>query len=391
MAQLDAGLRLRKNMEITRIQTELLRGAASIALNKEFDHLLYIGDLPLPEEVIKTKSNARRKLVQAVTSDVQRQVLDAMGVKTLSLPVYDIARADRFKIALVRGIAERVFKDGEVVLGLIGRNSASYPDTIMAVTIGGDDEDRVDTGFGVIGDERIPSAVLESVVNLAVEIARDGWEGHPLGTIMVLGDTPAVMEKSKQLTLNPFQGYSETEKNILNSEVREAIKSFAVLDGAFIIREDGVVVAAGRYLKFNEQAEFNVPLGLGARHMAAAGISQDTKAVAVVISETTGTVRVFQDGKCVLKLQCEQRVRSEVPEVGMLLPRPKISASEAAAVAAVAAEATKNEEIVNKGDEIKIAEDSSRDPRDRKDSKERKKVKEQKRSSDPRSKIQKKR
>lgn len=294
---------------ITTVQAEFLRAAASIVTKKEFDHVLYIGDLPLPSDVVKIKSIARRKLVQAVTSEAQRQVIEAMGTETVALPNYDIARPERFKIALVAGIAKGLFKDGEVVLGMIGRTPTSYPDTLMVVTIGGDDEDSVDTGFGVVGTDRIPSTILESVIDLAVDIARDGWEGHPLGTLLVVGDTSVVMEKSRQLTLNPFQGYSESEKNILNPEVRDAIKNFAVLDGAFVIREDGVVLAAGRYLNIDDQSEVAVPLGLGARHMAAAGISLDTEAIAVVVSETTGVARVFQTGRCVLEIHPEQRTR----------------------------------------------------------------------------------
>ena len=293
---------------ITPTQAELLRAAAAIVAKKEFHHLLYIGDLPLPEDLIRAKSTARKKLVQAVTSGTQQQVVQAMGIETLWLPAYDIGRPERFKIALVGGIAKGLFRDEEVVLGMIGRGPTSYPDTIYVVSIG-DEGDTVNTGFGVVGTDRIPSTILESVIDLAVEIARDGWEGRPLGTLIVVGDTAAVMEKSRQLTLNPFQGYSESEKNILNPDVRDAIRNFAVLDGAFVIREDGVVLAAGRYLKFDEQAEFEVPLGLGARHMAAAGISRVTDAIAIVVSETTGATRVFQGGQCALELHPESRSR----------------------------------------------------------------------------------
>jgi diadenylate cyclase len=301
--------------KITAVQGELIRAACSVAAKKEFDHLLYVGDLPLPEDLVKAKSTARKKLVQAVASEVQLQVIEAMGIQTIALPVYDMTRAEKFKIAVVSAIAKGMFKQGEVVLGLLGRRSTSYPDTMLVVTIGSADSDSaVDTGFGVVGEERIPSAVLEQLIDLAVGIAVDGWEGHPLGTLLVVGDTAAVMEKSKQLTLNPFQGYSEAEKNILDPEVRNAIRNFAVLDGAFVIREDGVVLAAGRYLRFDEGIEFKVPLGLGARHVAAAGISQDTEAVAIVVSETTGEVRVFQKGLCMLHINPQQRLRRDVVE-----------------------------------------------------------------------------
>jgi DNA integrity scanning protein DisA with diadenylate cyclase activity len=291
---------------ITPLQQELIVAAAAMAAKKEIDHLLYVGDLPLPEDLVKARSMARKKLVQAVSSEAQRQVIEAMGIPTIALPVFDMARAERFKIALVGGLAKNTFKNGQVVLGILGRRPASYPDSLFIVTIGSDAE-SIDTGFQVVGTSRVPSTILETLIDLAMSIAVDGWEGHPLGTLMVVGDTAAVMEKSKQLTLNPFQGYSEAEKNVLNPEVRHAIKNFAVLDGAFVIREDGVVLAAGRYVKFDENKEFKVPLGLGARHVAAAGISQDTEALAIVVSETTGEVRVFQKGRCVMQMSPQQR------------------------------------------------------------------------------------
>jgi diadenylate cyclase len=292
---------------ITPLQEELILAACAMVAKKEFDHLLYVGDMPLPEDLVKARSVARKKLIQAVSSKVQCQVLNAMGIATISLPIYDLTRAERFKIALVGGLSQGVFKQGDVVLGLLGRRPTNYPDSLLIVTLGADGEDGADTGFGMVGSSRIPSSILESVIELALSIAVDGWEGRPLGTLMVVGDSSAVMEKSKQITLNPFQGYSESEKNILNPEVRNAIRNFAVLDGAFVIREDGVVLAAGRYVKFDESQEFKVPLGLGARHVAAAGISQDTDAVAIVVSETLGEVRIFQKGRCVMHLTPQLR------------------------------------------------------------------------------------
>ncbi|MFL5456398.1 MAG: DNA integrity scanning protein DisA nucleotide-binding domain protein, partial [Myxococcales bacterium] len=47
----------------------------------------------------------------------------------------------------------------------------------------------------------------------------------------------------------------------------------------------------------------NLPLGLGARHAAAAGITVETRAIAVSVSQSSGTVRVFKEGKAVLELQ----------------------------------------------------------------------------------------
>ena len=44
-------------------------------------------------------------------------------------------------------------------------------------------------------------------------------------------------------------------------------------------------------------------MGLGTRHAAAASISKATKALAVVVSQSSGTVRLFQNGEVVLHIE----------------------------------------------------------------------------------------
>jgi DNA integrity scanning protein DisA with diadenylate cyclase activity len=283
----------------TATQHEIIRAAVALATKSSVDHLLYVGDLPLPEESFRGKPRARKKLVQAVVGVSQREVIEATGIPVLPLPDYDLGRPEKLKIALVSGIARGLYKEGDVVVGLLARKPAAMPDSILVVTVGQEEEDG---SFGFLQADSVSAGVMDALIELAVSIGVEGWEGRPVGALFVVGDSSTVMEKSRQLTLNPFQGYSEDEKNIMNPDVRHALHAFAVLDGAFIVREDGVVVAAGRYLNFDEEKELDVPLGLGARHMAAAGISRDTEAIAIVVSQTSGSVRVFRRGKAALEL-----------------------------------------------------------------------------------------
>src|SRR5882672_1622486 len=280
-------------------QLELIKAAVALASKAHIDHLLYVGDLPLPEEIFRGKPRARKKLVQAVVGGSQRALIEAEGIPVLPLPEYDLGRAEKLKIALVSGIARGIYKEGDVVIGLLSRKPASMPDSILAVTVGQDEDD---SSFGFLQAEGVSAGVMDALLDLAVSIGVEGWEGRPVGALFVVGDSNTVMEKSRQLTLNPFQGYSEDEKNIMNPDVRHALHAFAVLDGAFVVREDGVVIAAGRYLNFDEEKDVDVPLGLGARHMAAAGISRDSEAIAIVVSQTSGSVRVFRRGKVALEL-----------------------------------------------------------------------------------------
>ena len=148
--------RSKTKKKMNAIQEEILKSAVTMVAKRDFDHLLYVGDMPLPTEIVKDKSTAKKKLIQAVTSTTQCQVLDASGVKNLKIPDYRIPRQERFKMALVAGVSRGILESGNVVVGIVGRESMTFPDTMMVITIGVRDDDEFDTGFGVIdGDRRV--------------------------------------------------------------------------------------------------------------------------------------------------------------------------------------------------------------------------------------------
>ena len=78
------------------------------------------------------------------------------------------------------------------------------------------------------------------------------------------------------------------------------------MDGAFIIQEDGVILSGCRYITSDVQG-LTLPKGLGARHVAAAAITNHTKAIAVAVSESSGTVRAFKRGQIVLRRDPHRR------------------------------------------------------------------------------------
>ena len=156
-------------------------------------------------------------------------------------------------------------------------------------------------------NRQINRKVIEAVLVLAVEIAREGREGRKIGTMLVVGDVPVVLRQSKALILDPLAGHADSLKRIADYDARETIKELAQLDGAFVVSEDGVVVSACRYI--NASAEgIKLPLGLGARHVAAASITRSTNAIAVVVSASS-IVRVFDNGEMISEI---------IPELWML-------------------------------------------------------------------------
>lgn len=286
--------------ELAKLDRDILRALLSLASKSAIDHLLYVSDHPLPPEELKGKP-WRKKLVYAVSQEALARSLEEEGFRVVTLPAYEYARMERIKVALV--LTGNLFREGETVLCLTGAGKAI--DTMVKIRVGEENEDVITLESLRLPPE-IELAVAEQVLLLAQAVGQEGFEGHPVGTILVMGDSTAVMEKSRQLTLNPFQGLSEAERNVLDPKIREAVKNFSVLDGAFVIREDGVVLAAGRYLQSGGQ-NVKIPLGLGARHAAAAYISATTRAIAVAVSQTSGSVRIFRDGEIIYEMHPAHR------------------------------------------------------------------------------------
>src|ERR1700683_3867313 len=149
--------------------------------------------------------------------------------------------------------------------------------------------------------------IVESLIELAVEIAREGREGRRIGTLFTLGDEQAVLERSRALILNPLEGHPESVCSIRDPNLRGTIKELAQLDCAFVVTANGVVVAACRYLDA-AASPIEIPLGLGSRHIAAAHISSATRAIGIVVSESA-IVRLFCHGALIAEI---------IPELWML-------------------------------------------------------------------------
>jgi DNA integrity scanning protein DisA with diadenylate cyclase activity len=107
--------------------------------------------------------------------------------------------------------------------------------------------------------------------------------------------------------LDPLLGHPESSRHVTNLNLRGTIKELAQLDGGFVVSRQGIVLSACRYLDA-VAGQVDVPLGLGSRHIAAANMSAVTKAVGIVVSESS-VVRLFCHGKLVGEI---------IPEVWMI-------------------------------------------------------------------------
>jgi diadenylate cyclase len=223
-------------------------------------------------------------------------------VKTqLRLPNIPLTRMGQIKIAVLMGLSAGMVDGKDRIVCVTGLPRLHQLDNILVLDLGKEFE-LLTTNKGVNMMGAVRPEVFEGVLNLAIELANQGREGKPVGTIFTLGDHEKVLQLSRQLVMNPFHGYPEAERNILDPNLRETIREFSAIDGAFVIREDGVVMAAGRHLNAALE-EGELPWGLGSRHVAGAGITAVTDAVSIAISESDGTVRIFKQGTIFMEIE----------------------------------------------------------------------------------------
>jgi len=153
----------------------------------------------------------------------------------------------------------------------------------------------------VVADSDVKEEVFDAVFHICTEISIEGREGKPVGTTFLIGDTKNVLEKSRQIILNPFEGHSPEARRIMNPELKENIKALAQLDGAFIITGDGFVESVGRYITV-DTSSVKLPPGMGTRHNSVAAITQVTKTVGIVVSQSGGVITIFRNGQILKKI-----------------------------------------------------------------------------------------
>lgn len=114
----------------------------------------------------------------------------------------------------------------------------------------------------------------------------------------------ALIIMERQVALGEYAGSGETINADINSALIENIffKNSPLHDGAMIVAR-GRIRAAGCILPVAHDTD--IPKNLGLRHRAALGISQKSDALAIVVSEETGSISVAIGGRFRLGLTAD--------------------------------------------------------------------------------------
>ncbi|HAN97185.1 MAG TPA: hypothetical protein DCQ98_07035 [Planctomycetaceae bacterium] len=292
-------------MAATKADATLLRfarAAATLAAGRDADALLLLLDDPAPWDDLLA-IDPRPRIVVASSHDEVLAGAEKQGIATvrLKMAMADAAVNERLTQALLESVADELLKPGASVVAVYSAFDDELIDSLSEIRLTehlgrltARDLQRLET--------QVPLDTLKLVVDLAVEIGREGREGKPVGALFVVGDHRKVMQQSHAACFDFVKGYSRKERSLFDAKVREGIKEFAQLDGAFIVASDGVVEASCRIID-TAPVEITLTTGLGARHWAAAAITRNTHAVSVAVSQSSGTVRIFLNGEVVLRIE----------------------------------------------------------------------------------------
>ena len=293
-----AGLVDQPKVKVPRINRVMVRQALEIVRKVSAQAILVAADSVSDIPWASLQEWQGRLLI--VTPDAVDDVpVDREDTHLIDVPRVTLSRTDRADLALLLSSAKGLLSAESDVVCISGAEGRRL-DSLTVVR----PKSHFESMFGANqnGRTKILPAVILRAVTIALELAEEGREGKSVGTMFVIGDSRQVLRHTRQLVLNPFHGYSKSLRSILDPSLGETIKEFALLDGAFVLQADGMVLSAGTYV-IPKSSTSKLPPGLGTRHQAGASITSHTDAMAIVVSQSTGTVLAFRQGKVVLKLE----------------------------------------------------------------------------------------
>lgn len=274
--------------------------AVRLAKAVEADALLVMLDGPTEWERLRAFRSAPTLLVAADDAEHLEGAAEA-GLATIVLDSPESPVFERLTQALLESVAAEILTPGAAVVAVYSGFEAGSIDSISHIGL--------DKNLGRLTardlrqiETSVPLETLKTVVDLAVEIGREGREGKPVGTLFVVGDTRKVLDHCRPMGFDPVRGYSRKERSLHDNRAREWIKEIAQLDGAIVVSPDGTVEKSCQLVNA-DNAHLTLSKGLGSRHWAGAAVSKTTKAIAVVVSESNGTVRLFNNGEVILRVE----------------------------------------------------------------------------------------
>ena len=284
----------RGNQRESSINKLIFDQATMIAKGADCDSIAVFGDTVISNPIVSSEGFSDFKTVLVTRRAKEGDFDDSPFDSVIQVRSFSKGRLAQARSAFLVGITRGVFSLNDKICCIGGIPSSDQFDTIVVI-------DMRKEFQALLADQEdflpvdVSPEVLERVIGIAMELSVEGREGRPVGTLFVLGDSEKVEDMTKPLVLNPFYGYKNEDRNVLSPFMDETVKEYSGLDGAFVVRGDGVLLSAGSLVHAPDYLH-SLPSGFGSRHAAAAAISVAADCLAIVVSASTGQVTLFRNG-----------------------------------------------------------------------------------------------
>ncbi len=276
------------------INSLMFSEAIRIAKGAGCDSIAVFGDTVVSAPISTPDDLGEFKTVLVTKRAKEGDFEDSPFDNIIQVRSFSKGRLAQARSAFLLGITRGIFGVNDKICCIGGIPSSGQFDTVVVI-------DMRNEFRALLADQEnflpadVSPEVLERVIGIAMELSVEGRESRPVGTLFVLGATKRVESMTKPLVLNPFHGYKEEDRNVLSPFMDETVKEFSGLDGAFVIRGDGVLISAGSLIHAPDYLH-SLPSGFGSRHAAGAAISVAAECLSIVVSSSTGQVTVFRNG-----------------------------------------------------------------------------------------------
>jgi DNA integrity scanning protein DisA with diadenylate cyclase activity len=168
----------------------------------------------------------------------------------------------------------------------------------------------------------IKSEVMRNILNISKRLAKDNQ-----GALFIIAD----MQKIDGFYRCHYPQI-QFAGNLLSKGMGAVVEKLATLDGAIIFSPEGEMIAYGSRILKSETL-----LGFGTKHAAARGITlHDETITAVLVSEESGWIKVFQKGEIVLETDAVDIEPSTLDKVSRFLTNQDTALLASAGIAAAA-------------------------------------------------------
>ena len=170
-----------------------------------------VGVLIMPEgtmewELVRSVCTGAPAIFVASSSPRQIEAIRKLGLKAIELEPTEAAITERISLALIEAVANDQLKAGVRIVVVYSGFEAEAIDSMSVIRLG-EHLERLSAHDLQALETSVPFETLKAVVDTAVEIGREGREGKPVGTLIVVGDAQRPVAHASS-GLRPVQGLS---------------------------------------------------------------------------------------------------------------------------------------------------------------------------------------